>query len=263
MEFALSLEELPHYGHSSYRHFKLGEKHVTRTCQEDVLLLVYGGVLRFWENGRAVEVERGQYYIQQRGLLQEGRQASDEPEYYYIHFHGTASREGQALPCRGTVDFSGLLPMIEKLEVLQASGAPQVELNAYFYQILAALHHGMRHPDSRPLLHDLIAGMAARPDAPFSLDAAARELGYCKNSVISIFKRETGLTPGAFVQKLRLERAQRLLLESYLPVTQIALECGFGNYTNFYRSFQRQFACSPGQWRDRGGLCPVPEDKIL
>jgi len=263
MEFALSLEELPRYMHSAYRRFKPEEKHVTRVCQEDVLLLVYGGVLRFWENGTPVEVKPGEYYIQQQGLFQEGREASEEPEYYYIHFQGTAAETGQRLPRRGNMDLAALLPMIGKLEVLQASGAPKVEINAWFYQILAALHSDMEHAGSQPLLHDLIAKITGRLDAPFSLGAAAKELGYCKNSVITIFRRETGLTPGAFVRKLKLEQAQRLLLESSLPVTQIALECGFGSYTNFYRSFQKRFSCSPGQWRERGGVCPEPEEDTI
>lgn len=73
--------------------FQPGEKHVTRICSEDVLLLVFSGVLRFVEDGVPVEVHGGEYYIQKRGLLQQGVVPSDCPVYYYVHFSGTWSDE--------------------------------------------------------------------------------------------------------------------------------------------------------------------------
>ena len=63
MESGLNLELLPVYCGSSFRYFEPGEKHVTRVFTQDVLLLVFEGVLRFSENGRPIEVGKGEYYI--------------------------------------------------------------------------------------------------------------------------------------------------------------------------------------------------------
>ena len=77
MEDYLSSQTLPRFLFSHDRVFQPGEKHVTRICSEDVLLLMFSGVLRFVEDGVPVEVHGGEYYIQKRGLLQQGVVPSD------------------------------------------------------------------------------------------------------------------------------------------------------------------------------------------
>ena len=56
----LSSEKLPQFLFSHDRAFQPGEKHVTRVCPEDVLLLMFSGVLRFTEDGVPVEVRGGE-----------------------------------------------------------------------------------------------------------------------------------------------------------------------------------------------------------
>lgn len=51
------------YKTASLRFFKEGEHHISRRCPEDVLLLVYDGVLRFSEDGVPFEISAGQYYM--------------------------------------------------------------------------------------------------------------------------------------------------------------------------------------------------------
>lgn len=83
----LSSEKLPQFLFSHDRAFQPGEKHVTRVCPEDVLLLMFSGVLRFTEDGVPVEVRGGEYYIQKRGLSQQGQVPSDCPVYYLSLIH--------------------------------------------------------------------------------------------------------------------------------------------------------------------------------
>ena len=97
----LDLDRIPDYAYSSFRTFYPGEKHVTRVCREDVLVLILSGTLRFSENGRPVEVGANQYYIQKSGICQQGVLASDAPHYFYIHFLGHFSQTG-GLPTAGT-----------------------------------------------------------------------------------------------------------------------------------------------------------------
>jgi len=84
---------------------------------------------------------------------------------------------------------------------------------------------------------------------PFSLTALAEECGYCKNHIISVFRRATGYTPYAYRVLCRLDSARNMLLSSSATLETIAAECGFGNYGNFYRSFMSAEGCSPGTWR--------------
>ena len=47
------------YKFASFRYFERGEHHVSRFCLDNVLLLVFGGVLRFSEDGEEIEVRAG------------------------------------------------------------------------------------------------------------------------------------------------------------------------------------------------------------
>ena len=69
------------YKCASFRYFDPGERHVTRICKEDVLLLVFEGVLRFSENGVPCEVNASQYYIQNHYTFQTGEYPSSSPRY--------------------------------------------------------------------------------------------------------------------------------------------------------------------------------------
>lgn len=142
MEDALNMDLLPQYEMSSFRCFEKEERHVTRICREDVLVMVFDGVLRFYENGHLVEVSKGQYYIQRKGLLQEGTVESDMPQYYYVHFKGAFESGKHMLSLYGEADISELYPLFQQLEFLQHAGAGAVELNGVFYHILSVLNRG-------------------------------------------------------------------------------------------------------------------------
>jgi len=67
-----------------------------------------------------------------------------------------------------------------------------------------------------------------------------------------IFSAITGETPSKFVLRLRLERAASMLSHRPdVPVTNIALDNGFGDSAVFARAFRRQFGMSATDWRNR------------
>jgi AraC-like DNA-binding protein len=63
------------------------------------------------------------------------------------------------------------------------------------------------------------------------------------------FKTRTGKTVPGFINELRIGRACRLLAETDMPVTNIALGCGFTNLANFNRQFLRLKKIPPREWR--------------
>jgi transcriptional regulator GlxA family with amidase domain len=65
------------------------------------------------------------------------------------------------------------------------------------------------------------------------------------------FSREVGLTPGAYVEAVRLEHARMALEATAEPVDRIALRCGFGTPETMRRSFHRRLRVSPSEYRDR------------
>ena len=82
-----------------------------------------------------------------------------------------------------------------------------------------------------------------------SLKSIALKLGYSENGLRQFFLRETGQTPGRFMQKLRMRKALDLLLHSGMTIKQISEECGFSDPYNFSRAFKNTYKCAPKKYR--------------
>ena len=65
-----------------------------------------------------------------------------------------------------------------------------------------------------------------------------------------LFKEITGVTPHAYLANLRLERARELLLETDLPIGQIASRVGYRSQSHFARAFKAASGASPRAYRE-------------
>lgn len=83
------------------------------------------------------------------------------------------------------------------------------------------------------------------------LDELAREACFSKYHFHRLFHTLTNETLFAFIQRLRVEKAAALLLNSRaLPITQISYECGFSGPSAFARAFRERFNMTATQWRN-------------
>lgn len=64
-----------------------------------------------------------------------------------------------------------------------------------------------------------------------------------------VFKEKLRLSPKAWLQKIRLERAAHLLLSEDFGLEQIATECGFANAFHLSRLFKKWTGTAPSTWR--------------
>jgi transcriptional regulator GlxA family with amidase domain len=65
------------------------------------------------------------------------------------------------------------------------------------------------------------------------------------------FKASFGCTPGQYVRRMRIARAQNLMTMSADPLCQIAAETGFADQSRFNRCFRKVVGESPAIWRAR------------
>jgi transcriptional regulator GlxA family with amidase domain len=100
-------------------------------------------------------------------------------------------------------------------------------------------------------LRDLQAWIADHPNDDLSVDALARRTAMSPRNFCRVFAREIGMTPGRFVERVRLEAARRLLEETARSVPEIALACGFGTAETMRLAFHRALAVSPKTYRSR------------
>ena len=84
-----------------------------------------------------------------------------------------------------------------------------------------------------------------------SLPALAHQAGMSERSFSRHYAEAAGQTPARAIERLRVEAAQNLLLESRLPVKRIALRCGFGSEETMRRSFLRLLGVTPQDYRAR------------
>ena len=84
---------------------------------------------------------------------------------------------------------------------------------------------------------------------PIDLESAAAEAGLSPFHFLRLFARVLGVTPHQYLVRSRLRRAARLLAEMPRSVTDIAYDVGFGDLSNFVRSFHRAAGVSPRGFR--------------
>jgi AraC family transcriptional regulator len=65
------------------------------------------------------------------------------------------------------------------------------------------------------------------------------------------YRRYFGCSPGEYLRRCRLLRVQGLLSRTDLPLTEIALQCGFSDQSQMTRSFSKSFGTPPARYRWR------------
>lgn len=86
-----------------------------------------------------------------------------------------------------------------------------------------------------------------------SLEEIARAAGLSPPYFCSIFKAEMGENLSAFINRLRIERAEIMLTETVKPIKEIAVLCGFEDQGWFSKKFKSFTGMSPGSFREQGG----------
>jgi transcriptional regulator GlxA family with amidase domain len=90
-----------------------------------------------------------------------------------------------------------------------------------------------------------------RPEADLTVESLAGHAHMSVRGFARAFRREVGVTPAAYVETVRVERAIELLQTTAAGAEQIATACGFGTVETFRRAFRRRLGVSPGEYRDR------------
>jgi transcriptional regulator GlxA family with amidase domain len=100
-------------------------------------------------------------------------------------------------------------------------------------------------------LRELTDWIAVNPAADLSLAALADRLHLSPRHFARVFTAETGVSPGRYVEQVRLESARRMLEETSRPVEGVATAAGFGNAQGLRRAFTVAFGVGPAEYRRR------------
>jgi AraC-like DNA-binding protein len=112
---------------------------------------------------------------------------------------------------------------------------------------------GADHGAAAGSIHVLIDWLGANFRQPVSVADAAAAADMHPRQAMASFRRATGTTIHAWLTRLRLAYAARLLATTRHEVMTIAIDAGFGSRSRFYAAFSATHGCSPEAWRRRMG----------
>jgi transcriptional regulator GlxA family with amidase domain len=110
----------------------------------------------------------------------------------------------------------------------------------------------------REPLREVQQWITEHPDADLSVEALAARAALSPRHFARAFRTETGMTPGRYVDRVRLEHARRLLEDTGDGVEEISRASGYGTSEAMRRAFVRTLGASPAEYRRRFRPAPAP-----
>jgi transcriptional regulator GlxA family with amidase domain len=144
---------------------------------------------------------------------------------------------------------------------LAAGAAPDVPLpaatTAALLQVLDEAQgspldprHARRHAGTqRETLIRALADYDPEAEEDFSLQRLAERLGLSERQTARLVRAETGRSFRELKTAARLERAQKLLASSDLPILEVALRAGWNSASQFHEAFRSSLGVSPARYR--------------
>lgn len=95
----------------------------------------------------------------------------------------------------------------------------------------------------------IIELMEANLAEPLSLLEIAEHVGLSRRQIERLFRQEMGRSPARYYLEIRLDRARHLLIQSSMPVVEVAVACGFVSASHFSKCYRELYGRSPQQER--------------
>ncbi|WP_292627301.1 helix-turn-helix domain-containing protein [Mesorhizobium sp.] len=105
----------------------------------------------------------------------------------------------------------------------------------------AAIHHDG--------LLKIIEQMERNLDEPVALEDMAASSCLSRRQVERIVSKQIGRSPARYYLEMRLERAHLLILNSQLPIVEIAMACGFVSASHFSKAYRDKYEMTPSEAR--------------
>jgi len=143
------------------------------------------------------------------------------------------------------------------------SGISWEELSIQLAALAARLANGARRngqdamPSAVARVTRAVRMIEESPESELGVRSLAREAGLSPYHFLRCFGQLTGVTPHQYLMRTRLRKAATRLATEPAKVLDIALDCGFGDVSNFNRAFRREFGTRPQVFRRKGcGVSP-------
>ena len=232
-------------------------------------VLIYCMEGRGWYelSGQRRDVAANQYFILPPGIPHAYGADPQEPwTIYWIHFTGPhaaiyseGQQEPQSLRPSLTSRISERLMVFEEIfSTLQLSTDAESlryasSLLHYYLASMRYLRH-YRHQAPPEDRDDVVEAakhyMRENLERRVTLEQLARYTGYSPSHFSLLFRQKTGESPLSYLNRIKTERACRLLLETNMHVNQICHKIGIDDSYYFSRLFKQHTGLSPRRYRE-------------
>jgi len=89
------------------------------------------------------------------------------------------------------------------------------------------------------------------PNADIKIGEVAQKLGFSRSYLHTRFRKEVGMSPSDYAQRIRIKRCCQLLVSTSDSITEIAIDCGFGSSQYFSRLFKKYLGTTPSDYRQK------------
>ncbi|MDE7019148.1 MAG: AraC family transcriptional regulator [Lachnospiraceae bacterium] len=155
---------------------------------------------------------------------------------------------------------SMILRLLEELHADRFGREAQISLclNGLLLHLSRTIHE-RNHPQAQntelSLYHNVLTYMEDHIEEDLSLDKLADTFFVSKYHIAHIFKKNFGMSVHQYITKKRLTLCKEAILGGG-NITDIYPAFGFGDYSSFYRAFQKEYGISPKSWKE---TCHLPE----
>lgn len=100
-----------------------------------------------------------------------------------------------------------------------------------------------------PAVEHAMRVLEADPAEPWTLQQLGTRVNLAPGYLIRVFGKQVGMSPMAYLNRIRAERAAGLLIETELPISTIGAAVGWHDPSHATRRFRSTFGLSPSQYR--------------
>ena len=142
-----------------------------------------------------------------------------------------------------------LLAIAEQIYTLangKWSSRSDIEISAALYRLLGLLH---TCSPGESQTEEAVAWIQAHYMEELPVEDLATCCRMSLYHFIRCFKRDTGMTPHAYIRQFRIKKAEELLIRTDFPVSAIASLVGYNDSSHFASLFSASVGCLPREYR--------------
>jgi AraC-like DNA-binding protein/mannose-6-phosphate isomerase-like protein (cupin superfamily) len=171
------------------------------------------------------------------------------------------------LNARQLLSLQDTLAQLEK-EITERRDCYSLAVQSLLLQLFVGLNRNQTEPvpsqngneDRKRLVEEILGYMVEHYRESFHTEDLCRRFHLSRSYLHRIFKLESGVSMNEFLTAYRVNKAKELLIDTELPLTEVAASSGFQDLSHFFHTFKKLTGITPGRYRTSLAVGAPPDD---